>query len=257
MSALDLCSYLRSTQRQLVVPDRDSDRVAVLLSDSKARYLEAHFSTSQNIPLHFLYESGWGSERLVSLLEERLPHLLTQYNKPAVVYIWTGTCDITHKGRHRLLNIAHWDNTSVHHIVNQLHRARDIVLKHNCTVKYITLPPQSVSIWNRQKSHQTKPSWDLADKQALAQTTKVNQEIDKLNTQLGRNTLKFHWDLFKTRKGRAAKCYIDKLCIDGIHPSPLLAEKWLRRLELDIIRECFIPELTLAVDPQEVLAIDL
>ena len=60
--------------------------------------------------------------------------------------------------------------------------------------------------------------------------------------------------MYKTRKGRGPQNNASKLLTDGVHPCEVLARMWLRRLELDIVKDCFDPELQVAVDPQEVLA---
>lgn len=84
--------------------------------------------------------------------------------------------------------------------------------------------------------------------------TGLNQQIDDLNQSLGRNTVQFHLDILKVR-GR----FNYNLLKDGIHPDSQLSEKWLRRLELDIVNECWsdaTPDvLTLNVDPQELLTL--
>ncbi len=255
MSLLDLTKYLDG--HTVTIPTQSPDKFALLLSDSKARYLQSQFRHTE-LPLRFLFASGSNSRTLVDLLENRLPALLKDYGLPAVVYVWIGTCDIT--TRHKsssIIDIANWDHTSVTTIIEQLYRARDIVLKHQCTVKFIGLPPQSVSLWNKVKAHRLHPKWNKSNDEVIRQITSVNHQIEQLNSSLGRNTLKFQLDLIKSRKGRAAKWNIDKLMPDGIHPCPVLAQKWLRRLELDITQECFTPEFSITADPQEVLSFGL
>ncbi len=45
---------------------------------------------------------------------------------------------------------------------------------------------------------------------------------------------------------------------DGLHPDILLARKWLRRIQLDIVREAFASnEDEIFVDPQELEAFNL
>lgn len=96
------------------------------------------------------------------------------------------------------------------------------------------------------------------DKSIKEEIVLLNQQIFDLNQSLGRNTLQFHLDIVKVRgQGRQSINY--SLLKDGIHPDNLLSEKWLRRLELDIVKECWIdttPDLlTLKVDPQELLTL--
>lgn len=85
-----------------------------------------------------------------------------------------------------------------------------------------------------------------------SQVDLLNQHIEQINLQLGRNTLKFNADLRDTRRGK--KRYFFELLPDGLHPGCFLAQRWLQRLELDIVRECFPPKDTVEVDEQEFLA---
>lgn len=46
-----------------------------------------------------------------------------------------------------------------------------------------------------------------------------------------------------------------ELLPDRLHPGCLLAQKWLQRLERDIVKECYPPKDTVEVDEQEFLAL--
>ena len=58
---------------------------------------------------------------------------------------------------------------------------------------------------------------------------------------------------------RRNKQYINySLLEDGLHPGYLLSKKWLRKLQLDMIKETYQHSDTVsAVDPQELLAFQL
>lgn len=70
----------------------------------------------------------------------------------------------------------------------------------------------------------------------------VNEHIELINLQLGKNTLKFNADLRDSR--REKKRYFFELLPGGLHPGYFLARKRLRRLELDVVRECYPPKDT-------------
>lgn len=86
-----------------------------------------------------------------------------------------------------------------------------------------------------------------------SQANFLNQHIEQTNLQLGRNTLKFNADLRDIRRGK--KRYFFELLPDRLHPGCLLAQKWLQRLERDIVKECYPPKDTVEVDEQEFLAL--
>ena len=54
-------------------------------------------------------------------------------------------------------------------------------------------------------------------------------------------------------EGKRSRHYFE-LLPDGVHASHLLAQRWLRRLELDIVRECYLPTDILEIDDQVFLA---
>lgn len=51
----------------------------------------------------------------------------------------------------------------------------------------------------------------------------------------------------------ALQKYLKENPLDGLHSKRLLAQKWLRRLQFDIIKECWVNNEAFAihVDPQE------
>ena len=65
----------------------------------------------------------------------------------------------------------------------------------------------------------------------------LNQEIESLNQSIGVYTLKFNADLRDAR--HHIKDYYFELLEDGLHPDTLLSQKWLRRLQIDVVKECF------------------
>ena len=88
-----------------------------------------------------------------------------------------------------------------------------------------------------------------SDKEVEFQVDLLNKHFEEINTQLGRNSTRI-WETLVVGKKRL---YFE-LLPDGVHSSHLLAKKWLRRLELDIVRECYLPTDTLELDKQVFLA---
>ena len=107
------------------------------------------------------------------------------------------------------------------------------MLSHNWRIKFIGVPIYSVSLYNDVKGHLNHTVFLDSDKEVELQVDLLNKHIEEINTQLGRNFLKFNADLRDTRLWK--KRHYFELLPDGVHPySHLLAQKRLRRLELDI-----------------------
>ena len=91
MSETGLHNYLRT--HPLEIP-RESDRFALLLSDSQGVKLE-QVNKDTNFPLKFLCHKCWRSETAVEYAISNIDRLLQQERKPCVLYVFLGTCDIT------------------------------------------------------------------------------------------------------------------------------------------------------------------
>lgn len=235
--------------RPLVVPQVEARSIAVLVSDSKGIRLE-QIREDTSLPLIFLYKKGATTKDLVDLLIQEFPRL-TKGHKPVTVYFWGGTCDITEK-QGKYINIRGKVTDTVSSVVKELHRAKDFILGNNCRIKFIGIPIYLVSLYNDIKGHRNPTVFLDSDKEVEVQVDLLNTHIEQINQGLGRNTLKFNADLRDCRRGK--KRYFFELLSDGLHPGHLLSQKWLRRLELDIIRECYTPCDALEVDEQEFLS---
>lgn len=249
-SEKDLLNYLE--RHPLVTPTEASQAVAVLVSDSKAARLEAVRKDSST-PLIFLYKKGARTKQLVELLRSELPKILSQHQKTAIVYFWSGTCDITRKNK-KYIEVRKTGSKVPDSIYEQFIRARDFVLSLNCRIKFIGLPIYLVSLYNDIRGHPYPVEFLDQDEEVEEQVNKVNDHIVALNQELSRHTLKFNADLRDNRHKN--KKYFFELLEDGLHPGELLSTKWLRRLELDIVSECYATADTIVIDQQEYLAFE-
>lgn len=220
--------------RPILIPHEDARSIPVLLSDSKGVRLEQLHEN--HLPLVFRCKSGASTKELVDLLLLKLPLLLQEYKRSIIVYFLGGTCDTTKK-QGKYIQIRGKATDVIPAIVEELHGAKDFVLSQNCRFKFIGVPVYLVSLYNDIKGHRNPTVFLDADTEVESQVDLLNQHIEQINLQLGRNTLKFNADLRDTRRGK--KRYFFELLPDGLHPGCSLAQKWLRRLELDIVRECY------------------
>ncbi|KAK3108931.1 hypothetical protein FSP39_019035, partial [Pinctada imbricata] len=248
-SEKDLLRYL--DKNPLVIPDCQSSAVGLLVSDSKGNRLRA-VHTETNVPLKFLCVSGGNTERLLKELKHHLPKFIKDIGKPFVVYWWTGTCDLTVKqGRFIDCNLSRSVITDT--VKLYIEASAFVQQFQGCKIKFIGQPIYLVSLYNDICGHMLPTDFLDSDRILEQQVDKLNREIEHLNGNLGVTTLKFNADLRDCR--HKGKNYFFELLYDGLHPDKLLSQKWLRRIQLDIIKECYQPKLDdildIQVDPIE------
>lgn len=256
MSETGLQNYLR--ENPLDIPQQASDRFAVLLSDSQGIKLE-NVNTGRTLPLKFLCHKGWQSETAVDNAIRELDALIEAEKKPVVLYIWLGTCDITKRisySKGFIDKRYEGIGEATEKILVQYTRIKEFIFQKQGTIKFICVPPYSVSAYNKDRRHKHPEKFFDSDNFVKQEVQLLNRKIEELNTSLGRNTLKFQTDIIKTRSGNRQSINYH-LLRDGLHPKRILAKKWLRRLQLDVCKECWLDKETFSVhvDPQELQAL--
>lgn len=253
MSERDLENFL--TRHPVTLPERDSKYVAVLLSDSKGKRLKYCDENIVDFPLEYLCTSGSTTLDCKRHLESKLPEIEAKYKKPAFVYVWTGTCDITKRSKGGAIEIRQSGEEIPCKVVEAYNQIKDYVLKRSGRIKFIGVPVYSVSIYNRNRAKHTSDNWE-ADREVSLQVAHLNNSISTLNNGLGRSTLKFNADVIKCHKKKNTTNF--KLLSDGLHPGQLLTKKWLRKLQIDIVKNCFTSNQDIiCLDPQELLEFEL
>ncbi|MES9883913.1 MAG: hypothetical protein ABW185_23940 [Sedimenticola sp.] len=213
----------------------------------------------QNFPLEYLYRKGATTSECYELLRSELPKIEQKHKKPAIVYVWTGTCDITRRStsnnRGTIVVRSPGDRT-INSVIEIYREIISFVLQRGGRVKFIGVPTYSVTLYNKHRDPRGASEEKKADEEVNRQIQSLNTNILELNSELGRNTLKFNADLVKSRTKRNTINF--RFLTDGLHPDILLARKWLRRIQLDIVREAFASnEDEIFVDPQELEAFNL
>ncbi|MES9881976.1 MAG: hypothetical protein ABW185_13950 [Sedimenticola sp.] len=213
-----------------------------------------------NFPIEYLYRKGATTSECLELLQSKLPEIEEKYQKPALVYVWTGTCDITRKSksnRGKVVVRSSGDKT-INSVIQKYREILTFVLKRGGRVKFVGVPTYSVTLYNRHRNPRNTSSEAEADIEVDRQVRLLNSKIEELNKEIGRNTLKLNADLIKSRNHRNTVSF--HLLEDGLHPGVTLARKWLRRIQLDIVREAFTStsnEDQIVIDPQEIAAFDI
>ena len=255
MSTASLERFVRD--HPLVIPERESDRCAVLLSDSQGDHIKRIDNTS-GVPLRYQCSLGQRTVTAVDKFIENFPALKAEIGKPIIVYVYLGTCDITKKIRRRgPIDLRYREEgKACLKVKEQFERLQNFVLSSGEKIKFICIPPYSVVKYNRRQRHRNPEIFESADLFVKREVAKINTEIQERNQTLKRNTIRLDLDIIKVRS-RARQSINYHLLEDGIHPCNTLCNKWLRRLQLDVIKECWSdPDiLDLEVDPQDLLAL--
>ena len=246
MSIKDLDNYLQ--RNPVYLPERENNYTCILLSDSKASRLEKLPDNLPELPLIYLYRKGGSASDLFRLIQSKLCSIQQRYNKPCYVYVWAGTCDITRKTSSGKVILNTFGDSSVEEIVSVYRKICDFVLENGGRIQFIGVPTYSVSIYNKWLG-KGSGNEEREDAEINRQVTLLNHKIIELNKTLGKITLKFNADLVKCRTNRQKTNFA--LLSDGLHPSSLLARKWLRRLQLNIIQEVYDREDSIVIDQQE------
>ena len=116
--------------------------------------------------------------------------------------------------------LRHRSNRAVEEILQQYERAIRIVKRFKqAGIKLIDCPFLSIVKWNTSKGHPEPESFKESDLRATSQIESLNKEIWKLNSSLGKATIK----ATKARKVRTSvNRSINKK--DGVHPGKFLSE---------------------------------
>ncbi len=185
MSRANLLTFLE--RNSLCIPTYDPVSVPVLLSDSKGRYLR-QLHQARNLDIDFLDFPGLTTVNALGVLQAHLPRILRRRGKPAVVYIWTGTCDLTQK-QGRFLTLRDNRDSCLQDILTGYRAIKHYASSLNCTVKFITVPYYSVEIYNQYKGHPASTQFRSIDKEVKLRISRINSAILNLNREFGRNTL--------------------------------------------------------------------
>lgn len=227
--------------KQPQLPNGFQYKTAILVSDSKG-YTLRNNCQDYNFPLELWGKSGATTRELVNIIEERI-HKAIQRHHQIIIYLWSGTCDLTTK-KGKYIKLKHHNNTSVKAIIKQYERAISIVNRYdNAEIKLIDCPILSISQWNKHKGHSLSKTYKVEDFLVTKQIQELNLGIYKLNDRLHKTSIKVSKYYYRGRKrkgGQTRKSVnisINKK--DGIHPGKLLSLVITKQILLDTYVECY------------------
>ena len=115
----------RYIEEQPQLPTGFRCKTPILVSDSKGFTLRNACSQQEFPPLKSWCVPGAKTSALVDLIQERIEKA-TKKPRNIVIYLWSGTCDITVKVG-KFIKLRHQNNKTIDLIVNHYRRAISIV----------------------------------------------------------------------------------------------------------------------------------
>lgn len=225
-------------------PPRGLQKHAILISDSKGRYLRNHSDLIQQFGFQIEFQC-FGGARFCDYfywLQSNLDKKVRIFGQ-IVLYIFLGTCDLTGK-KGRFIDLKHEDDAvAISYMYHQIDRILNFV-KHFPTVSvvFLEIPPYSIQTWNQSKGHRDPSSFLSRDLILYERICIVNDYIKSVNEQVGAISPRFKLDLYRKRKGKGASHGRTSINFsnytDGVHPKSLLARCWMKRIVLLVFRDC-------------------
>lgn len=243
-------------EKGLVTPnvDREQQILAIVVADSKGNHIRErlkYFDISTKVV--WWCKGGGTTTSQFTYFSNHIEDVLKDYSE-VVVYLWTGTCDITEKVRHLnsygkyvKTNQIKLQNEDVQGVTDDLKQKYTVFSDFCKTLEGVTLvcleiPFYSIQAWNETFNGQDKEEYKRQDKILIDIIISVNNAIRDVNRQNSVLSPKFATDVVNIRKssGKPSQYTLNiNLLSDGIHPIDILARVWLERLLIRIFIDCY------------------
>lgn len=240
MSEKKIRKSLEHLERLEASISRRRRKTAVIVSDSKGNYLRSHTSSRLEKDIIWLCDRGLTTIGGISLLKSKLEDLSRRFGKLSV-YIFLGTCDLsTKEGDFIVLNQTYRNDREK--VIEEFRQLTYFANEKRFDLTLLEIPVYSIKEWNRYHGDPCPEVFSRKDKHLHTSLEKINKEIRKINESNGKYSPRFSCDLECSRKpeGRDRRLYYNfSLLKDGIHPKPLLASLWLRRIARLVRQDCY------------------
>lgn len=243
MSNAKLEKFMRRTYEK---PGARQRKIPIIVADSKADYVRPYVE-DPCIIIRWWYHGGASTQNRLQLLRERLPRAINRRNS-YILYVWTGTCDLTYKrrGYTYLKSCSEDDNRSVSVLTDLFRELKSFCYQFpNVEVLILEVPPYSLYQYNTREGslgERVDEQLKQQDKILAKQIDAINIQIRELNNQEGFISPTFRHDVINTRKPsnrEAYEAFNYKLMLDGVHPDELLAQVWMRRILIQMYINCY------------------
>ena len=243
-------------EKGLVKPnlDRPQKKLAIVVADSKGSYIRDRLRCFDiNTTILWWCIGGGTTNGQFTYFSNHIKDALKSYSE-VVVYLWTGTCDITEKvkilnsyGKYMKTNYIRLQNEDVQETTNDLRQKYTAFSDFCKTLEGVTLvcleiPFYSIQAWNESFNGKDQEEYKRQDKILVDIIISVNNAIRDLNEQNSVLSPKFASDVVNIRKssGKASQYTLNThLLADGIHPIDILARVWLKRLLIKMFIDCY------------------
>lgn len=216
-------------------------KTPVLVTSSKGVYLRRHTDliSEYNFNLKFQCQPGGTFKFGYSWLNRNIHQLIKSYGQ-VHVYVWLGTCDLTNKAKSGYIALSHDSDAACEEYVKEHVDKIKTFLGQFPTVSFtfLEIPPYSIKLWNQNKGHKHPAEFDLQDSILARRITILNSYLQQVNQIAGVSSIRFNLDLLKYSRAKRPPSICFNLFKDGIHPSPILARCWMKRLLLKIFEDC-------------------
>ena len=212
-----------------------------LVSDSKG-FTIRNACAQNRFPIESWCKAGTRTSELVDIIQERIQKAIKRHNQ-IVIYLLSGTCDLTIK-KGKFIELRHSGKKTVDQIVEQFHRAINIVAKYpTAEIKFIDCPILSIVQYNTHKGHNKPEIFKVDHFSATRQVIQLNARITDFNNSLFKNTIHISKYFFRGRKvkrggtRKSINKYINKK--DGVHTGQLYSLAIAKQILLDTYKECY------------------
>lgn len=217
----------------------------VILTDSKAKYLIRHCSSTVESQIRWRFRSGQSTERGFQWLNRNLDREIGHLDN-IHLYVWLGTCDLTDYDGKFVTLAANKD--IVDSLINTYQKFIDLLKPYPaCKLTFFEIPPYSIIDFNKSRKHSDPKSFKKDEEDILANIIKVNEHIRHINTSLNTFSPIFGADVSHHHSEKTSKSkkitlrdnYLFNLYLDGIHPDENLARVWLKKIAFHIQKDCW------------------
>ena len=222
-------------EKPIPLEDKHLQKQIILISDSKGSYLR-RVDIYRNYIFRYICRGGATFRQQYYYVK----HNIHTFNRNSHFLIWLGTCDLTNKnGKYIKLNSK--TDSSVRSILYFIEQFRELFRRHNFTYSFLECPPYTIVGWNTSKGHPFPDSFLEDDQTLIHQIALVNERIREINSENLVQSPRFSLDLYRSHgsKQHAHHCNFNfKLYTDGIHPTEILSQCWLKSIVLHVLKYC-------------------